>query len=507
MMARRWTFPPLALAAMLAACTPVPEELFAQAQEDFAANEYNAARVALITALKGEPGNVEMITLLARAHVALGNGEGAAARLEQLPSEVQARADIRAIRGEAEVLKGRYDDAIGVVEGLETSSADRVRALAHFGLEQFDEAAKAFEAGAMRAPVDPRLLVSYARFKSALGSLEEARALVDQALTADSKLVEAYLVRADLAEQENDLAAASDAFDDALAIHPGNFDGRLGKALILTQLGQSEQASSMAARLQREDPQSFGVALVKARVAANEGDWERVRTTLQPFEKEVFASSAGSLLYAETLIELDLPGLAFNYLQPQFERLPGSRRVRLLVARAHEANGDADKAFETIRPLANRPDATPAELTIAAATASATGDALADDFAKRIDTPSPQWVGGELAKADTALRNRQWREAEATYLTIIERVGGSNAMVLNNLAFVQERLGKSEAALGHALQAAELDPENASILDTAGWLLVQSGEREQGIAMLERAAALAPDNPSVARHLAEAKAQ
>ena len=209
-------------------------------------------------------------------------------------------------------------------------------------------------------------------------------------------------------------------------------------------------------------------------------------------------------IYGEALVEIGQASVALGVLEPELNRQPNSRPLRNLVARAQLASGNAGDALQTIRPLASRPDAAPAELRLAERAAERAGSASAQEFARRIDQPSPEWVGGELAKADQALRNRRWSDAEARYESTLSRTGGRNAMVLNNLAFAKDQQGKRDAALKLALEAARLEPDNASILDTAGWLLVQNGSRARGLEMLRRAAQLAPDNPTIRRHLDEA---
>lgn len=119
--------------------------------------------------------------------------------------------------------------------------------------------------------------------------------------------------------------------------------------------------------------------------------------------------------------------------------------------------------------------------------------------------PSPEWIGGEMAKADRALRNRQWQDAESLYESILSRTRGQNAMILNNLAYAKQQLGKDEEALDMALRAVKLEPDNASILDTAGWMLVQAGSKARGLEMLKRAAKLDPGNRTIARHLGQAE--
>lgn len=497
----------LILAASLAACAPDPDTSFANARQAFAANDYRAARVALVSGLRERPDNHEMRVLLARAQVALGDAQGAAATLAKLPAAMAKRSDVAILAGETAVLRGQFDEANRLVANIDTASADRIRALAAIGLGQPEAAAEAFATGAQRDLQDAGLLASYARFSLVQGDPAMADSLVGRALKLDPRLVEAYLVRADIMLSGNKLPGAMAAFERALDLHASNFDARVGKASVLVQLGRIAEAKAIAAELSNETAADNAVVYLDARIAAREGDWAKVRSLLQPLEAELRDDPAMPLIYGEALVKLDQPALALGILEPELVRQPGSRALRRLVANAQFASNDAATALATIRPLASRPDATPAELKLAADAAKASGNASAKGFEQRAATPSPEWIGGELAKADRALRNRQWADAERGYETILARTDGRNALVLNNLAFAKGRLGKDKEALALALKAAKIEPDNASILDTAGWLLVQTGSKARGIEMLRKAAQLAPDNAAIARHLAEAQAR
>lgn len=493
------------VAISLAACSPNPASSFERGVEAFEAHDYRAARIALISGLRDEPGNVEMRALLAQTQIALGDGEGAYATLSELPATALTQPANAVLMGDAEILRGRFTEAAARVRGIETAAADRIRALASLGNGEIEEAQQAFAIGAKRTPADPRLLSAYGRFQLARGDVDAARELASRAVKADTESIEGFLLQGMVAEATGRLPAAASAFEKAIAIHPANFEARLGKARILVAQGNVADANPLLADLQEEDPENQAIAFLRARAAAAGKDWKLVREILQPHENEMRQSGPLRLAYGEALLELGLSAQALSWLQPLHRANPDSRRVRSLLARAQTESGDGAAALETIQPVAIRPDATPDELQIAAAAARKAGSAQAERFSERAKSASPEWIGGELAKADSALRNQQWTLAEQSYENILEQVPARNAMVLNNLAFARMQLGKRDEALEAALEAVKLEPEHPSILDTAGWLLVQTGEKDRGRAMLEKATRLDPDNATIARHLANAR--
>jgi predicted Zn-dependent protease len=496
----------VSLALGLSACTPAPEMLFAEGQQAFQAHDYHKAWIQLEEGLKQQPGNTEMQVLLASTFLKLGEGERANMRLQALPAELRATPRVRLMQSEADILRGQFDAALAGLADIDSAQADRLAALALVGKGDALKAAARFEAGLKRKDPGALLLASYARFVFERGDWNRAEALARRSLEVDPRSVEAMLVKADLHERRNQLPDSLAGFRAVRKLHDGNFAARLGEARVLAAMGSRDEALALAEELQAEAPKSAAVAAIRAQVAAQAKDWKSVRSTLQGFEKELPALPRAAVLYAEALVELGLPAQALIVLAPQFERQPGWRALRVLYGRALVDGGDPQRALAVIRPLADRPDATPDELRLAARIAKSAGDPVATRFAQRSEKPAPEWVGGQIALADKALRNRQWAEAEEAYLAIMQRLGPSNGMVLNNLAFAQGQLGKPQEALKHALAAAKLEPGNAAILDTAGALLVASGERERGIAMLRKAVSLAPDNASIRRHLADAGA-
>lgn len=494
------------LALGLSACTPTPETLFAEGEQAFRANDYNTAWIQIEQGLKQQPGNSEMKMLLLSTFLKLGEGERANMLLQALPADLRTTARVRLLQGEADILRGKFDAALASLAEIDSAEADRLAALAYIGKGDIAQAAARFEAGLKRKEPSAPLLASYARFAFERGEWNRADDLVSQSLRHDPRLIDGMLLRAELHERRNQMPESLAAFRAVRKLHADNFNARLGEARVMAAMGLRDDALALAKALQDEAPKSAAVAGVRAEVAAQAKDWKSVRSTLQVFEKEMIKHPKAAVLYAEALIELGLPAQAVTYLAPQYERQPGWRKLRVLYSRALNDSGEKKLALAVLQPLADRPDAAPDELRLATAIAKGAGDPVAARLEQRIDKTAPEWVGGQIAVADKALRNSQWAQAERAYLAIVKELGPSNGMVLNNLAYAQDKLGKSQHALKNALAAVKLEPANAAILDTAGVLLVANGERERGIVMLRKAAGIAPANAAIKRHLAEAEA-
>jgi tetratricopeptide (TPR) repeat protein len=504
--ARRLTFA-IAASLALAACGLTPEEQFARAQESYAAHNYAEARLDLISALKEQPTDPAMLELLARTLIAMGDGEGAIAALERLAA---ARGDasqaMPLLRAEAEILRGRFEAALGIVKGLELPDAHRLAALAHIGLEQPELALAQLEAGLDSGGESAALLATFARFELGRGEIAAAERRASEALQADSGLLDAMLVSGEIAIAQNKLPAALAHYEKAYTDYPQSLAALLGKAAILGDMGRLDEAGDLIDKAAATAPDNPRVVQLQARLAVERKDWARARSLLQGQEAAVRQDPAMQVTYATALLRLGQFEQAQALLRPLVTRYPGMRSPRLLLAEAQLAGKDGKSALATIRPLAERPDASPAELQIASKAARLAGDPAANSYAQRARLPAPEWIGGELAKGDSALRNRQWHKAIESYEAIVARSRTPNALVLNNLAYAKSQAGQKDEATELALRALSLQPDHASIMDTAGWLLVETGrDRKRGVELLRKASQLEPDNTGIANRLAAAR--
>ncbi len=495
---------PLLILSSLSACGIEPEERYDRARESFAESDFPAARLDLIAALKEAPGDAKFLTLLARTQIAIGDGEGASFAIEKLMKANPKPDDFVSLLAEAEVLRGKFDSALEALNGEQSGSAFRVMALAHIGLEDVDSARKALAAGLSVDPDNAALLATSARFELATGNKAEARAQADRALKVAPEMHDALLVSAQIFAQSHRLSDALAAYESGLDAHPKSIEMRMGKIAILGDLDRIEEATSMLAETVKMSPENEKLIYLQARLAVENEEWEKARLILQGKENLLRNNPSMRVIYAQALLEIGQVEQARTWLVPVVRRYPGQRFSRQLLGDSQLRGGDAKGAFDTLRILAQRPDASPEELKLAARAAQAIGHPSATEFASRAKLPAPEWFGGEMAKADAALRNGNWAQASKSYERIAERLTRPNAMVLNNLAYAKGKQGKSDEAVSLALLAVDTDPKNASVLDTAGMLLIETGtDRQRGKALLTKAANLAPKNPTIARHLAQ----
>lgn len=491
-------------AAMLSGCADDPKTLLARAGREFAAHDYKAAQLDLATVLKATPNDPAALELHARTALAMGDGVRAKAALDALSADHRP-ADQALLLGEAALLRQQPAEAIDAVASEHGAEAARIRALA--ALQQGDQAtaAREFAAGESAPGPNARLLADYARFRLHQNDVSGARSLVDRALHADPRSLDALLVDAQLATATGDLGHALDRYDAVIGNWPGNLAALNGKAALLGDLGRTKDMQDLLASAAKSGASEPGLTYLQARAAASRGDWQAARDILQSNEEQLADRDDAQLLYAQVLVKLGQPEQALARLQPLLTHNPDDLATRRAVAQAALAAHDPATAVSALRPLAAQSTAPTEDIRLLAEAARQANDPDAAKFAERAKFPSPQELAKTLADADTAMKARNWGNAIAAYEHIMAVTDGKNPLVLNNLAWAQSQVGNKRVALDYALRALKQAPNNPSVMDTAAWLMIQTGgDKARATQLLQAAAKAAPDNPTIRQHLASA---
>jgi tetratricopeptide (TPR) repeat protein len=116
-------------------------------------------------------------------------------------------------------------------------------------IREFAEAEEVLESGRPPAPLMARVLTVRADCRRARGEPGQAKELVDQALQANPTFTEALRVRAQLALDADNAAAAAGDLERAVALAPAEYDTHHLLAQAYAQLGQPKKAQAARARV------------------------------------------------------------------------------------------------------------------------------------------------------------------------------------------------------------------------------------------------------------------
>lgn len=334
----------LMLPIMLAGCSWIdaPESGLDAGRMAYEANEFSKARSILVRALQQDPSSTEAALLLARTKIAQGDGEGALATLAQVPVDGPSANEAKLLRAEAFLVNGDWRKARREVSGLNVQRVHYVHGLAAMQEGDTEAAEDAFAKGASMARPDPRLLAEYAFLRLGEGDLAEARRLVSRAEAADAEELVVMQARAEIALAREDFAQAAQSYQRAVRLYPESRQTKLAYANALGAMGRFSEAQKVIDAVVGHGDPDGEAAFVLAKLAAQRGEWRKVRAYLQPISGN--GPPEQRALYAQALIEVGLNNLAIAEVEALAEDDTSGPAIRQILARAYRAEGDAMNA-------------------------------------------------------------------------------------------------------------------------------------------------------------------
>jgi tetratricopeptide (TPR) repeat protein len=354
---------PLALALLLAACSGESggaEGAYKRGREALAANDPRRARVELLNAVQAEQKNALYRIALAEAQLTLGDGVAAEAELTRARALGAAAEETAHLMAHALLLQGQAERALAETERAapaHAAYAGRMRGRALQALGDTAGAAEAFNQALAAAPNDGDLWTDIARFRRSGGELGGALEAADRAVAADPDNLEALVLRGELTRGQYGLAAALPWFDKALEIDEGNITALLERAATLGDMGRTRDMLADTRAVLSIAPGNPVAFYLQAMLAARARNFTLARSLYNRTAGALDGQPAGILLSSVIDVELGNPEQAITRLGPLLQGQPDNRKARRLLAAAQWRQGDAAGAAQTLRPLADHPDA------------------------------------------------------------------------------------------------------------------------------------------------------
>lgn len=489
---------------LLAACSRAdPAAQYASAQKAFAAEDYAAARTAVLGALDSDGSNRDMQLLLARTQLKLGDGDGAQATLTRLEEQGFTSAELVRMKAEAAILRGQARAALNLLGQDGTAGAWRLRAAAQNALDNSPAALDALRRGLAADPRDYALVHDYARFLIAAQDYPAAAKAVETLRQLGPKRLDTLMTAGMLAAQLGQLPSAKQSFTAAADTFPSRVEPLTALASLADMEGQVDAAQQIVARAAKLAPNHPEVIDLTVLLASEKGDWETVRKTLVGQEATLDPRSANGMSYAEALLQLGHPEQARAMFAQALLLSPQNPYARLMLAEAQLAVGDARTALRTVQPLSDSVLAGERELDLALRAAKAARDPSASALQARLQSPALKANLQRASAGQAALVRQDWAAALAAFGQI---PGHENdAEVLRRMALAALRSGQAAVALGYADRALEIAPRNADNLHMAALVRLEQGtDRDQMLRLMKQASQLDPANWVIRADLARA---
>lgn len=481
---------PLLLA--LAACGKGGGDHAANARAAYAADDFAGARVEALAALDGDSGNADLLVLLIQSQLRLGDGDGAQATLQRLVDAGRSGPELTRWKAEAALLRGQARQALDWVGDDRSPSGWRIRAAALYALKDYPGANEAYRQGMAGQP-DLQLARDYARMLIEAQDWTGAANTLATMQRLAPKSLDTQLIAGELALKQGRRDEAARIYDAAIADHPKRIEPLLARASLADMAGKVDDAAGFVSRAAAIAPNDSRVVELGVQIAAEKGDWEKVRTTLAPMEADLDPRSANGLKYAEALLALNHPEQARAIFAKAALLSPQNPYVRIMLGESELATGDGAGALRTIRPLADGVTAGPRELDLALRAARAANDPAAAQYAARLSSPAFKAGQQALGEANAALMRQDWAGAIAA----VQRIPGyeNDADAQKLIAFACSKAGRADEAIAHADRALELAPRNPDMIHLAGLVRLEAGrDREVMVRLLKQASEADPAN-------------
>lgn len=381
---------PIALAA---GCQNDPEVDFAQARESFAQEDYAAASSAASAALRREPGDREMLRLLAESQLRSNDADSAGLTIDRLERAGLEKPEVARMRAELALLEGDPKRALALVGNDPRPEARYARGEALRLLDRKDEAAAIFEQG-LADGKDVRLATAYARMRLLEGDTAAVRRIHERMRAIAPKSYATRVLAGDLADAEGKTDAAIAAFSGVVKDFPERAEPMIVLAALLDEKGDVERAQAMLDKAEALTPNDERLFALKVQLLSEKGKWQEIRDALQGRETDIEPASALGMSYGEALLRLGQAEQARVLFGRAVLMRPENPYPRMLLGEAQLETGDPEGAWETLRPIALLPDANPQLLDVASKAAKAVGDPAAAALSARLNDPSAPWNRG-----------------------------------------------------------------------------------------------------------------
>lgn len=463
---------PLIGAVLLSACSTSPAEHFAMAQQAFAKEDYFTSKTELGQALKDDPRNRDMLWLLARTQLLLGDGEGLQNAVERLRAIGVKDPALLWMEAEALLLRGRGDEAVALLGTANTPDAWRIRAAQRVAEQDAEGALAAFRSG-LDAGGNYRLSLDFTRFLIGSGDLAGASTQFDVIRKAQPNALATLMTGGMLSEKYGRRDLAFKYYQSAAARYPFRAEPLVALGTLQDFAGKVPEAAAYAEAAAKIAPGDPAVRELLLTIYSEQGKWQKITDLLQGDEAELDPTTGEGLKYAEALLRIGRTEQARAMFTKALQAQPQNRFVRMMLTETLIATGEADSAYQTMLPAISGPFAGRRELELAAQAAKAAGDPAAAEIGTRL--ASREFA--EQERLSGQAQGAEFRKDPAAALQFYLQLArfGTDPELSRRTVLAASDAGQHDLALATADKALAGDPDNAELMYAAAYARVKAG--------------------------------
>jgi putative PEP-CTERM system TPR-repeat lipoprotein len=438
----------LVAAGLLSACSgDDPAALLASAKQYIAAKDYKAAQIQLKNALQKQPESAETRFLLGKVFLDVGDPSSAAVELEKARALNHPAAQVVPPLARAMLMQGQRKKLVEqfASTSLRDAAADAdlqtTLAIAHASLGDSAQANAALERALQFSPNNEAALLFQARLKAGAGDATGAKALIDRVLVSnpandDALVLQGHLLLSGAVDRTQALAA----YRSALAANSQNLAAHSAAIGILLTQQDPDGAQAQLDALKKVAPSHPQTVYYEAQLALYRRDLVKAGTLGAQLLK-AGPDNVRTLQLMGT-VELQKGALvqAETHLSRALQLAPQMVAVRQLLAQTYIQQRLGDRAYATIAPLAEQPDAAGHVLSLAAQAQLLRGDnAKAEALFERAVKANPEDMRSRTALALTEIERGQPAQGVDELVQIASKDPGTTADIALISTLVRRR--------------------------------------------------------------------
>jgi cellulose synthase operon protein C len=319
--------------------------------------------------------------LVAQGQAALQRGDALTAqlRLEAAVKNGVPLADVRHLLANAYLIQGNIarvremaDDA-KVAPPFRAFAARMRAAVAPDGPSALREMTLALQL----APDETLVWSDTARARLMSGDVAGAIDASERALAINNNNVDALIMSGNLLRDRYGYAAGLPWYDRVLALQPRNTVAMVERAATLGELGRNAEMLAQTRDLLAISPNNPRAFYLQAVMAARADEWGLAQSLIYHIGGRLNGLAGFRILAGSVELAQGNEEQALIHLRAAVDMQPENIVARRLLGRALWSSGDDRGAIDTLRPIADRPDADTYTLTVMGRACERLGDRVA----------------------------------------------------------------------------------------------------------------------------------
>ena len=510
-----------------------PDELMAQAKQQFDAGDYPTAIINLKNIIGRDKTNRDARFLLGQVYIKAGNPAGAVKEFLRARNLGVAAPELNLGIVRAMIISGKFDEAATEIAIYGDTTQPEwlvLRGMLDLSQQRLDDARAAFSKVLVEFPDNEQARRGLMRAELAAGNAELARAEIERLLALKSADANLWLIKGELDLYDNNAEDARKSYQQSVNLAPDNPLAHLGMGRALLRLNELDLATNHLDEIGTSSDADPRVNFLRARIAEDKGDYnsalQRLRQVLQvaPMHRESLVVAAKILFtqgeftraqdYVSRLLEIEpqnaaarrmlgaiqlaagrmdgLDGIGDSPAAHESLQDPGMLALLGTAYLKHGKFEDSRNSLERAAELA--PDSLPIRTQLALSRLSAGQHDEAVGELEAILEIDPDFVQADIMLALAHIARRDKDAAVATTRNLIAKHPES-ALAHNVQGYVFELDGdKDEAARAYEVSLVHDESFHPARINLAR-LAIQSGDRDTATRRFKEVLDIEPFQP------------